>query len=57
MDIGYLIYRAGFTMEQMGQLPRAPTNSTKLRGPLHKDNEIDMFRIVDFLKFGNFWPL
>ena len=36
-------------MEQMGQLPRAPTNFTKLGGPHHKDNEIDLFRIVDFL--------
>ena len=42
-------FRAGFTMGQMGQLPRAPTNSTKLEGPHHKDNEIDLFRIVDFL--------
>jgi hypothetical protein len=41
--------RAGFTMGQMGQLPRTPTNSTKLGGPHHKDNEIDLFRIVDFL--------
>ena len=40
--------RAGFTMGQMGQLPRAPTNFTKLGGPHHKDNEIDLFRIVDF---------
>ena len=36
-------------MGQMGQLPRAPTNSIKLGGPHHKDNEIDLFRIVDFL--------
>ena len=36
-------------MGQMGQLPRAPTNSTKLGGPHHEDNEIDLFKIVDFL--------
>ena len=43
-----ILFRAGFTMGQMGQLPRAPTNSTKLGGPHHKDNEIDLFRIVDY---------
>ena len=35
-------------MGQMGQLPRAPTNSTNLGGPHHKDNKIDLFRIADF---------
>ena len=41
--------RAGFTIGQMGQLPQAPTNLTKLGGPHHKENEIDLFRIVHFL--------
>ena len=35
-------------MGQTGQLPRAPTNSIILGGPHHKDNKIDLFRVVHF---------
>ena len=55
-DVRHLCMQ-GFMMGQMGQLHRAPTNATKLGGPVHyiyQDNEIDLFRIVDFsnLKFS-----
>ena len=44
-----------YTMGQMVQvqLPRASINSTKL-GAHHKDNEIDLFRIVDFFECDNY---
>ena len=33
-------------MGQMGQLPRAPTNFTKLGGPHHKDNELTCLELL-----------
>ena len=36
-------------MSQMGQLRQVSTNSTNLGSLHHKDNEIDLFRIVDFI--------
>ena len=42
-------YRAGFTMGPNGAAAPGPHQFHKIRGPHHKDNKIDLFRVVDFL--------
>ena len=44
----HVVVRVGFTMGQMGQLPRAPTNSTNLGGPTTRTTKLTCSELLIF---------